>query len=91
MLLFKKVKNWITEFFKKGVSEVREVGKLVDAEASTPFLEEVRERLAISPRDLCDHDFAKKQIWTRISPKQFELQNEITCVKCNDCRVEAIR
>ena len=42
-------------------------------------------------QNACDHKFAVKQVWTRIATRQFELQNEITCMKCSDRRVEAIR
>ncbi len=75
MTLLRKVKAWVVRLFKKAPS-------LADV---------AREKLALSPKDLCDHKFAKRQVWTRVATRQFELQNEITCVKCKDRRVEAIR
>ena len=77
MMMLRKVKDWFVGLFKK---------------AAAPSLEVVaRARLALSPKDLCEHTFAKKQIWTRVATRQFELQNELTCMKCKDRRVEAIR
>lgn len=75
MKLLRKAKDWFVGLFKKA-----------------PSLAQVaRQKLALSPKDLCEHKFAQRQIWTRVATRQFELQNEITCVLCKDRRVEAIR
>lgn len=39
----------------------------------------------------CDHAFAQKQVWTRVAARRFELQNKMTCVKCEVSTIEAIR
>ena len=75
MTLLRKVKDWFVGLFKKAPS--------LDVVA--------REKLALSPKDLCEHKFAQRQVWTRVATRQYELQNEITCVVCKDRRVEAIR
>jgi hypothetical protein len=38
----------------------------------------------------CRHTFAKHQIWERIAPKRFELQNKVTCTRCSYSFVDAI-
>jgi hypothetical protein len=77
---------------KKWVSNVKEWFRKLFVKVETKALEKlVREKLALSPRDLCDHNFAVKQVWTRVAIRKYELQNEITCVKCKDQRVVAIR
>jgi hypothetical protein len=76
----------------KWISNVKEWFRKLFVKAETAGLERiVREKLASSPVNSCDHKFAVKQVWTRVATRQFELQNEITCVVCKDRRVEAIR
>jgi hypothetical protein len=77
---------------KKRISNVKEWFRKLFVRVETWILERtIREKLASSPINSCDHKFAVKQVWTRIATRQFELQNEITCVVCKDRRVEAIR
>ena len=77
---------------RKWISNVKEWFRKLFVKVEAGALERiVREKLASNPINKCDHKFAVKQVWTRVAARQYELQNEITCVKCKDQRVMAIR
>lgn len=63
-----------------------------------------REKLALGPSDLkekisqklekfhCAHTpVVAKQVWTKVAPGRFELQNEVICTKCKESKIQPIR
>lgn len=72
--MWRRLKKWFKDLFKK-----------------ESLNKKAKEARAIGLSDLintCDHSHTlKKQTWVRISNKKFELQNEMTCTKCNNRKI----
>lgn len=77
MKLFAKVKEWFKGLFKK--QAVKTLSQIVVG------------KLALSPRDICNHRFTTGQVWMRVATRQFELQNKLTCIACSYTFTTAIK
>lgn len=68
---------------KKEESELSKKAKEVRALGLSDLIKPVSK---VAPE--CDHNLTfKKQTWTRVSDKKFELQNEMACTKCASRKV----
>ena len=63
---------------KKSLAQLARENKVLGIK-ELPVLREIR-------RATCEHtDIIEKQMWVRVAPKKYELQNGKVCLKCASC------
>ena len=100
----RKAATWIKELFVKK-APIESSAVILAPLKKVPSLEKkARESLALGPSELrdkisqkieqfkCEHNpVITKQVWVKVAQSKFELQNQLTCVKCKEQNILPIR
>ena len=80
----RKIRDWITEVYNRIFKKVEPI---VDIPLIKPSTTHVVEPI----HETCTHNYViEKQIWVRVAPKRYELQNGLICDDCGHQKIERI-